>query len=59
MIADLFQLLPPQTLQFLPYLLQADAIESSIVIFFVIRRLLALHRRERAIARRLAVSVRV
>lgn len=59
MIAELFQLLPPQVVQLLPYLPRAEAIENAIIIFFVMRRLMAVYRRERAIERRLTVSVKV
>ena len=54
-IAQAFQLLPPQVSEILPYVQQAEVIENSIVIFFVARRLIAIHRRECAIERRLTV----
>ena len=59
MITHVFQLLPPELFHLLSYLPQAEAIEDTVVIFFVVRRLLGVYRRELAIERRLAVSVRV
>jgi hypothetical protein len=54
-IAQVFQLLPPQIREILPYVQQAEVIENTIIILFVVRRLIAIHRRECAIERRLTV----